>query len=223
MKKKIIFLTIFLIICLISTTIYGALSATTIASANKTTVNPGKQIVITVAVIDIDGTEVGVAGIETAIQYDTNIFETVAVSDITSTWTVENAVPSTLISVLTTTPVTQDTNIFTITMQVKSTASLGSTTITFNEPTIFNLSESITTTLNSINITIEEEQQENNTNTNTNTNVSNTNTNTNTNTNQSNTILPKTGQTTYIGISMIALVIVSSTIYAYKKIKEYNI
>lgn len=223
MKKKFIGMVIILIVCLLSTTVYGALAGTTQLTASDTTVNPGDEITVTLRVSGITGSTTGVAGFESKLVYDAEIFETVTVEDITSSWTVENMNPTTLISLLTTTPVTADTNIFSIKFTVKSDAELGETTIGLNEATIYNLQETASTTVSNLTITIEEPEEEvNNTvPTNTNTNVNrNTNTNTNRNT-TANQILPKTGTDNIIFLIISSITIIALMSYInYRKNKE---
>lgn len=212
MKKKFIGMVIILIVCLLSTTVYGALAGTTQLTASDTTVNPGDEITVTLRVSGITGSTTGVAGFESKLVYDAEIFETVTVEDITSSWTVENMNPTTLISLLTTTPVTADTNIFSIKFTVKSDAELGATTIGLNEATIYNLQETASTTVSNLTITIEEPEEVNNT------VPTNTNTNRNTTANQ---ILPKTGTDNIIFLIISSITIIALMSYInYRKNKE---
>lgn len=197
MKKKVIFTTILVIICLISTTIYGSLSGSLQAIASKTTVSPGEEITITVKVSNITTSNQGVAGFESKLQYDKDVFEEVKVNDITSSWTVENMDPSTLLSVMTTNPVSADTNIFTIKMKVKEEAKAGSTTISFSDPKIFNLNDTFSATIDSLNITVEKEAAKTPAETPANTKGN----------------LPKTGKESYIFITIVLTMIIGAISY----------
>lgn len=82
MKKKLIAITIFLIICIASTFIYAAIDAKIQINPSSSTVKPGEEVTFTVKVKDIVS-ENGANGLEGTISYDTDVFEPIQDGNVT--------------------------------------------------------------------------------------------------------------------------------------------
>lgn len=223
MKKKSMGIALLLSVCLITTIVYGALSGNVELISNKTTVNPGDEITLTLKVSNIEGTTTGVAGFESKLDYDASVFEIVETSDITSSWTVENVNPATLLSIMTTNPVTTNTNICTIKLKVKENAEIGSTSIGLPNATIFNLEETNSVSIAVLTINVEEVEKINQTNNTTNNTINNTTNNqTIINANIAKTNLPKTGMKNFI-IILISISFITSGISYMNYLKNKNV
>lgn len=79
MKKIIIPFCIFFVI-LLSYTSYAS-NYTFTANANKTTVNPGDEVTISLKVSDIEAGKNGINVVETTLEYDTSLFENFEIID----------------------------------------------------------------------------------------------------------------------------------------------
>ena len=82
MKKKLIAITIFLIVCIASTFIYAAIDAKIQINPSVSTVKPGEEVTFTVKVKDIVS-ENGANGLEGTISYDTDVFEPIQDGSVT--------------------------------------------------------------------------------------------------------------------------------------------
>lgn len=84
MRKKVILATIIALIFIISSSYVNALGFKFTATPNKTTVEPGGEIEVTLDISNIDLGENGMNTIEGILQYDHSIFEEIKSSNITA-------------------------------------------------------------------------------------------------------------------------------------------
>jgi len=82
MKKKLIAIILFLIVCIASTIIYAAIDAKVEISPSASTVKPGDEVIFTIKVKDIVS-ENGANGLEGTITYDTDKFEELKSENVT--------------------------------------------------------------------------------------------------------------------------------------------
>lgn len=142
MKKTIVLSIIFMLILGITgitLAAEGDLTATLEATANKQTVLPGEEVVITLTLKDIQNiVGAGITNITTKIDYDTNIFEVITQENISSSLlAIYNDNENTQeLTIATTTGITQDTDVAKITFKVKENVLSTNTTIAFTTSTV---------------------------------------------------------------------------------------
>ena len=157
MNKKIVGTIIFIIIVTTVIVSNGVLFAKVTASANKAKIKPGEDVVITLTLSDIEGSEEGVSGFETVLKYDKEVFEQIKKEDMSSGWTLNYVPGQEFITVETTNAVTSGTGILTIRLKAKSNAKVGTTHIEFTNNKIYNLEESVNISVVPVSVTIEPE------------------------------------------------------------------
>lgn len=106
------------------------------ATADKTQVQPGEEVVITLNLSDIDAGELGINTVEAKLSYDTNIFEEVTQEDFKSlnNWSLtyngeETEQKGKILGVIIASGVTEDQTIGTITLKVKEGVEYQTTTV----------------------------------------------------------------------------------------------
>ena len=137
MKKhlKILFTIIILLLILLPTQVQAD-SFQFNATANKSNVQPGETVTITLNVSDINAGELGINTLEAYLEYDSTIFEEVTQSDIQSlnNWAItyneeETEYKGKMLAVILQDGVTENQDIGTITLKVKNGVSYTNTTI----------------------------------------------------------------------------------------------
>lgn len=83
MKKtrKMLILSVFMCICLISTAAYAALKIEVKVNMSGLDFRPGEKLVVTVSTNSVTGTSKGVFAVDGYVEYDTNVFETLKIED----------------------------------------------------------------------------------------------------------------------------------------------
>ena len=106
------------------------------AISDKTQVQPGEEVVITLNLSDIDAGELGINTVEATLSYDTNIFEEVTQEDFKSlnNWSLtyngeETEQKGKILGVIIASGVTEDQSIGTIKLKVKEGVEYQTTTI----------------------------------------------------------------------------------------------
>ena len=106
------------------------------AISDKTQVQPGEEVVITLNLSDIDAGELGINTVEATLSYDTNIFEEVTQEDFKSlnNWSLtyngeKKKQKGKILGVIIASGVTEDQTIGTITLKVKEGVEYQTTTI----------------------------------------------------------------------------------------------
>ena len=131
MKKQILCLTI-IIIFLLSTSVLGALSAELNVSSSSIKIKSGDEITVTLKIKNITDSASGIQGISTDIVYDTNVFETISSSNITSNFFPMYTDEKLVIGNLEDTGILADTEIAKIKFVAKENISEQTTKINFN-------------------------------------------------------------------------------------------
>lgn len=138
MRKLVKVLILLLIVLFFSIGCVYATGFSFLATANKTEVKPGDTISINLNIADIDAGELGINTIEAVLEYDKNVFEPITSSDFTgaNNWSItynnetgENE--GKFVAVIVQTGVTEDQNIGTLNLKVKSGVSKQTTKISF--------------------------------------------------------------------------------------------
>lgn len=213
-KETILIGMIMLMIIGLTTTVNAASTFKASVTANKTTLKPGEEVTVTVAVSDIDMGTNGINTLEGKIKYDTNIFEEVKSSSIQSlnNWaTTYNDESSTLngkfLAVNLSSGAKKSTQIFSVKFKVKLDISETiETQIVFEDITSNDGTDLISIGTKSVKLTINVENL--NTDENTTVNVSNVAGNVTTDNTQSGGMLPNTGKSVAIVVSIIVLIFV---------------
>lgn len=230
MSKKINvkLITVVFIMALILTisTIVNAYSVGMTLTSNSK-LKAGETVTVTVNLGTVDAGN-GIDTITGELNYDKNVFETLASSNFTASneWTPTYAASTNMISLLKNTKVKAGETVLTITLKVKSSISVKSTTITLKDIVVSGgrVADGGTgdITVNNASVTINAESSSTNTVTPTNTTSTKTNTNTTTTT-KDNTVtskakLPKAGLEQYGILAIIVVAIVGIFSYVlYKK------
>ena len=158
-KLLIIFLVLALVVILGATSIKAANTFTTTLSANKTTVNKGEEVTITVGINNIDVGEYGINAIEAVLNYDTDVIEEITANDIgqtdsiSSSWDNDPRFNAGKF-VLAGSPVTSQTNILNIKLKIRDDATARSTTISLTDILASNGIDAITSDNASITLSI---------------------------------------------------------------------
>lgn len=224
--KELIVIEIIIVITMALITVSNGASTSTYkasATASTTTLEPGEEVIVTIAVSDINMGTNGINTLEGKIKYDTNIFEEVKSDSIQSlnNWTTTyNDESSTLngkfLAVNLSNGIKESTQIFKVTFKVKSDISETKETqidfedITSNDGTdLVNVgTKSVKLTIKAESTPIPEEPSKNENNTN-NENITETNKNTAiTDKTQSATKLPNTGKSIAVVFILLVAVIV---------------
>ncbi len=213
-------------------------------SASATTVKPGNEVTITMAISDIDLGENGMNTLEGVLDYDRNIFEGVKSSDITTQngWVVtyndeETGLNGKFLATKTGTGVKENQTLATIKLKVKENVSNQTTTVTIKDIATNDGTNLVEETDKTVSIKIETPSSSSNqgsseknnvntagngsasTNTNKATTGSSTSKNKNKNTNKSS--LPKTGvDDTIIVVGIVTIVIAG--IVSYIRYRQYK-
>ncbi len=212
------------LILTISTIVNAYSVGMTLTSNSK--LKAGDTVTVTVNLGTVDAGN-GIDTITGELNYDKNVFETLASSNFASSneWTPTYAASTNMISLLKNTKVKAGETVLTITLKVKSSISVKSTTITLKDIVVSGgrVADGGTgdITVNNASVTINAESSSTNTVTPTNT-TNTTNTKTNTikkdNTVTSKTKLPKAGLEQYGIIAIVVVAIVGIFSYVlYKK------
>jgi len=144
MKKRIISLTLFILIISIITNIYAAISANVSLVVSKDKVKPGETFSVKVNVKDINAGTDGVRGVQLKINYDKNIFETLTAdsmkgySGLTANYNESNKGNILLVIGMGTTGITKDSDFVEVIFKVKENAELKDATVTFENIEVFN-------------------------------------------------------------------------------------
>lgn len=215
------------LILTISTIVNAYSVGMTLTSNSK--LKAGDTVTVTVNLGTVDAGN-GIDTITGELNYDKNVFETLASSNFASSneWTPTYAASTNMISLLKNTKVKAGETVLTITLKVKSSISVKSTTITLKDIVVSGgrVADGGTgdITVNNASVTINAESSSTNTvtptNTTNNTNTTSTKTNTTTkdNTVTSKTKLPKAGLEQYGIIAIVVVAIVGIFSYVlYKK------
>lgn len=239
-KKEIITLGITIImLILLATNVQGASTSTFKATlgTSTTTLKPGEEVTVTIAVSDINMGENGINTLEGKIKYDSNVFEEVKSSAIQSlnNWTTTfNDESSTLngkfLAVNLSSGVKESVKIFTVTFKVKTDLKATTETqIDFEDITSNDGVDLVSVGTKSVKLTINVETTDSDSNTEipsdnkneTKDNIITDNKNIVSKDNtQSSGILPNTGKSIMIGIALFA-VIIAVVILAIKN-KSYS-
>lgn len=139
MKKKLIAITIFLMICIASTFIYAAIDAKVQINPSSTTVKPGEEVIFTVKIKDIVS-ENGANGIEGNISYDTEVFEDIQDSNVTKAGSWDVAYYNKKVIAEGLSAIKSDSDVINIKLKVKDDANLvGKTgTVSLNNTVVYN-------------------------------------------------------------------------------------
>lgn len=156
MKKKITSVILFILIILIATTIYAAVTANAGLTASKSKVKPGEEFTIKLNIKDIEAGSDGLMGAQLKIDYDKNIFETLTDSNIkglsglTAYYNESNKGNILIVSGMS--GIKIDSDFVEITFKVKETVTAKDATITLQDIEIFNLEKA---NLGSKSVTVE--------------------------------------------------------------------
>ena len=82
MNKKTIAIYLLVMMCLISTTVFAAVTASLKIEIDQDKIKPGDKITATLSVENIEGTTKGIRSFDGYLEYDDSIFETVKNSDL---------------------------------------------------------------------------------------------------------------------------------------------
>ena len=235
--KTLITVSIMALIVVIST-ISNAASVGMLLSSNSK-LKAGDTVTVTMSLGNIDAGN-GIDTITAELNYDKNVFETVETSNLiaSNSWTPTYASSTNMLTVLKNSKVTKGETVLTITLKVKSTLSVKSTTVTLKDIVVSGgrVQDGGTGDINvnnaSVTINADSDAISKNENTTSNTTTTNTTNSSKTNTTKQNTILkdntvtkkstlPKTGigQSGIIAIVVIAVVGIFCYVL-YKKISK---
>ena len=238
MKRGFIFtIIITLIIMVVATMLMGtgvkAASSSFSASvtASQKTLNPGDTVTITLGISDINMGSDGINTVEGTLSYDSAIFETVSSSNIQSlnNWsTTYNEGTGKFLSVMLGDGVKSNTQIFSITLTVKASATETTATVSLKDITSNNGTDLVSAGTKSAKVTIASAETSTETNTTTDTTSTEASKTTsgsssskttkktvNDTTIKSGSSLPKTGlslQWTILGISITGIILISGLI-----------
>ncbi len=235
--KTLITVSIMALIVVIST-ISNAASVGMLLSSNSK-LKAGDTVTVTMSLGNIDAGN-GIDTITAELNYDKNVFETVETSNLiaSNSWTPTYASSTNMLTVLKNSKVTKGETVLTITLKVKSTLSVKSTTVTLKDIVVSGGrvqdggTGDISVNNASVTINADSDAISKNENTTSNTTTTNTTNSSKTNTTKQNTILkdntvtkkstlPKTGigQSGIIAIVVIAVVGIFCYVL-YKKISK---
>ena len=235
--KTLITVSIMALIVVIST-ISNAASVGMLLSSNSK-LKAGDTVTVTMSLGNIDAGN-GIDTITAELNYDKNVFETVETSNLiaSNSWTPTYASSTNMLTVLKNSKVTKGETVLTITLKVKSTLSVKSTTVTLKDIVVSGGrvqdggTGDISVNNASVTINADSDAISKNENTTSNTTTTNTTNSSKTNTTKQNTILkdntvtkkstlPKTGigQSGIIAIVVIAVVGIFCCVL-YKKISK---
>lgn len=235
--KTLITVSIMALIVVISTISNAASVGMSLSSNSK--LKAGDTVTVTMSLGNIDAGN-GIDTITAELNYDKNVFETVETSNLiaSNSWTPTYASSTNMLTVLKNSKVTKGETVLTITLKVKSTLSVKSTTVTLKDIVVSGGrvqdggTGDISVNNASVTINADSDAISKNENTTSNTTTTNTTNSSKTNTTKQNTILkdntvtkkstlPKTGigQSGIIAIVVIAVVGIFCYVL-YKKISK---
>ncbi len=242
MRRTIKTIALFLIFMIFLMPLYAQADSFTFnVTADKTQVDPGEEVVITLNLSDIDAGELGINTVEATLSYDTNVFEEVTQEDFQSlnNWSLtyngeDTEQKGKILGVIIASGVTEDQTIGTITLKVKEGVEYQNTTVSFTGIATNNGTDIINETDKTINLEIgtapaepEEPNEDNNNEINIGNTVDDDNSNTTTNTptsdnTQSPNRLPQTGTAMFFMIAFVIIVLGILTFVGYNRYKNID-
>lgn len=145
MKKKIASFIVFILITLITTTIFATITANTKLIASKSKVKPGETFTVKLNISNINAGRDGLISAKLNIDYDKNIFETLTndntkgLNGLSAIYNESSAGNILLVSMVSAEGIKSDSDFAEVTFKVKEGAEPKNSTITFRDIEVANL------------------------------------------------------------------------------------